>query len=114
MSLSVLCLRFSTYAIAFRRLVLECWVVQCQKHLLCLSHLLGPVSTTTVIDSKNGTVPMPHLKVSKKSVSEDFVTTFSSPAAWLLVVALIVTWSAVAIVMFDLVDYKTLAGKTQI
>lgn len=56
---------------------------------------------------------MPHLKMSKKSVSEDLVTTFSSPAAWLLVVALIVTWSAVAIVMFDLVDYKTLAGKIQ-
>ncbi|XP_048347831.1 triadin isoform X49 [Sphaerodactylus townsendi] len=74
----------------------------------------GPVSTTTVIDSKNGTVPMPHMKVSKKSVSEDFVTTFSSPAAWLLVVALIVTWSAVAIVMFDLVDYKTLAGIHQL
>uniref|UniRef100_A0A670HYW9 Triadin n=1 Tax=Podarcis muralis TaxID=64176 RepID=A0A670HYW9_PODMU len=71
----------------------------------------GPVSTTTVIDNKNGTVPMPHVKVSKK-VSEDFATTFSSPAAWLLVAALIVTWSAVAIVMFDLVDYKTLAGQS--
>lgn len=53
------------------------------------------------------------MKVGKKSVTEDLVTTFSSPAAWLLVVALIVTWSAVAIVMFDLVDYKALAGKTQ-
>ncbi|XP_077782162.1 triadin isoform X13 [Podarcis muralis] len=73
----------------------------------------GPVSTTTVIDNKNGTVPMPHVKVSKK-VSEDFATTFSSPAAWLLVAALIVTWSAVAIVMFDLVDYKTLAGIHQL
>uniref|UniRef100_A0A670Y249 Triadin n=1 Tax=Pseudonaja textilis TaxID=8673 RepID=A0A670Y249_PSETE len=69
----------------------------------------GPVSTTTVIDNKNGTVPVPHMKMSKRSVSEDFATTFSSPAAWLLVVALIVTWSAVAIVMFDLVDYRTLA-----
>ncbi|XP_034965098.1 triadin isoform X6 [Zootoca vivipara] len=73
----------------------------------------GPVSTTTVIDGKNGTVPMPHVKVSKK-VSEEFATTFSSPAAWLLVAALIVTWSAVAIVMFDLVDYKTLAGIHQL
>ncbi|XP_061479719.1 triadin isoform X3 [Rhineura floridana] len=72
----------------------------------------GPVSTTTVIDNKNGTVPRPHVKMSKKSVSEDFATTFSSPAAWLLVVALIITWSAVAIVMFDLVDYKTLAGQS--
>lgn len=30
--------------------------------------------------------------------------------AWLLVVALILTWSGVAIVLFDLLDYKTLAG----
>ncbi|XP_042312933.1 triadin [Sceloporus undulatus] len=74
----------------------------------------GPASTTTVIDNKNGAVPIPHMKLSKKSVSEDFATTFSSPAAWLLVAALIVTWSAVAIVMFDLVDYKTLAGVHQL
>lgn len=53
------------------------------------------------------------MKVGKKSVTEDLVTTFSSPAAWILVVALIVTWSAVAIVMFDLVDYKAFAGKIQ-
>ncbi|XP_070622065.1 triadin-like [Erythrolamprus reginae] len=70
----------------------------------------GPVSTTTVIDNKNGTVPVPRIKMSNRSVSEDFATTFSSPAAWLLVAALIVTWSAVAIVIFDLVDYRTLAG----
>ncbi|XP_058275995.1 triadin isoform X3 [Hirundo rustica] len=67
-------------------------------------------TTTTIIDGKNGSVPSSSMKVGKKSVTEDLVTTFSSPAAWLLVVALIVTWSAVAIVMFDLVDYKTLAG----
>ncbi|XP_059698166.1 triadin isoform X3 [Haemorhous mexicanus] len=71
----------------------------------------GPMSTTTtIIDGKNGSVPSSSMKVGKKSVTEDFVNTFSSPAAWLLVVALIVTWSAVAIVMFDLVDYKDLAG----
>uniref|UniRef100_A0A8D0GRG2 Triadin n=1 Tax=Sphenodon punctatus TaxID=8508 RepID=A0A8D0GRG2_SPHPU len=69
------------------------------------------ITTTTVIDGKNGTVPIPHVKVAKKSVTEDLVTTFSSPAAWLLIIALIITWSAVAIVMFDLVDYKTFAGK---
>ncbi|XP_058691655.1 triadin isoform X6 [Poecile atricapillus] len=67
-------------------------------------------TTTTIIDGKNGSVPSSSMKVGKKSVTEDLVTTFSSPAAWLLVVALIVTWSAVAIVMFDLVDYKDLAG----
>ncbi|XP_014821840.1 PREDICTED: triadin isoform X4 [Calidris pugnax] len=67
-------------------------------------------TTTTIIDGKNGSIPSSSMKVGKKSVTEDLVTTFSSPAAWLLVVALIVTWSAVAIVMFDLVDYKNLAG----
>ncbi|KAM4903252.1 triadin [Sylvia borin] len=67
-------------------------------------------TTTTIIDGKNGSVPSSSMKVGKKSVTEDLVTTFSSPAAWLLVVALIVTWSAVAIVMFDLVDYKDLAA----
>ncbi|XP_030922584.1 triadin [Geospiza fortis] len=69
-------------------------------------------TTTTIIDGKNGSVPSSSMKVGKKSVTEDFVNTFSSPAAWLLVVALIVTWSAVAIVMFDLVDYKDLAGRS--
>ncbi|NXW28633.1 TRDN protein, partial [Phaetusa simplex] len=73
----------------------------------------GRVSTTTtIIDGKNGSIPSSSMKVGKKSVTEDLVTTFSSPAAWLLVVALIVTWSAVAIVMFDLVDYKAFAGRS--
>ncbi|NXK73169.1 TRDN protein, partial [Amazona guildingii] len=69
-------------------------------------------TTTTIIDGKNESVPSSSMKVGKKSVMEDLVTTFSSPAAWLLVVALIVTWSAVAIVMFDLVDYKAFAGRS--
>ncbi|NXI60228.1 TRDN protein, partial [Chloroceryle aenea] len=69
-------------------------------------------TTTTIIDGKNGSVPSSSVKMSKKSVTEDLMTTFSSPAAWLLVVALIVTWSAVAIVMFDLVDYKAFAGRS--
>ncbi|XP_021247675.1 triadin [Numida meleagris] len=74
--------------------------------------LKGRMSTTTTItDGKNGSVPS-SMKMGKKSVTEDLVTTFSSPAAWLLVVALIVTWSAVAIVMFDLVDYKAFAGRS--
>ncbi|NXT81405.1 TRDN protein, partial [Zapornia atra] len=69
-------------------------------------------TTTTIIDGKNGSVPSSSMKVGKKSVAEDLVTTFSSPAAWILVIALIVTWSAVAIVMFDLVDYKAFAGRS--
>ncbi|KAM5163871.1 triadin-like isoform 1-T2 [Mantella aurantiaca] len=66
-------------------------------------------TTTTVLDGKNGSVHKMPLKMTK-SVSQDLKTTFSSPAAWLLVVALIVTWSAVAIVIFDLVDYKSFSG----
>uniref|UniRef100_A0A8C2W0X0 Triadin n=1 Tax=Chinchilla lanigera TaxID=34839 RepID=A0A8C2W0X0_CHILA len=69
-------------------------------------------TTTTVIDSKNGSVPRPPGKVLKRTVTEDIVTTFSSPAAWLLVIALIVTWSAVAVVMFDLVDYKNFSASS--
>lgn len=41
---------------------------------------------------------------------DEVIMTFSSPMAWLLVVALILTWSGVAIVLFDLLDYKTLTG----
>lgn len=82
-------------------------------HSFAFTICLGRMSTTTTItDGKNGSVPS-SMRMGKKSVTEDLVTTFSSPAAWLLVVALIVTWSAVAIVMFDLVDYKAFAGKNQ-
>uniref|UniRef100_E9Q9K5-4 Isoform 4 of Triadin n=2 Tax=Mus musculus TaxID=10090 RepID=E9Q9K5-4 len=69
-------------------------------------------TTTTVIDNKNGCIPKSPGKVLKRSVTEDIVTTFSSPAAWLLVIALIITWSAVAIVMFDLVDYKNFSASS--
>ncbi|XP_039605737.1 triadin [Polypterus senegalus] len=67
-------------------------------------------TTTTVIDAKNGSISKLSEKTPKKSVADDLAATFSSPAAWLLVVALIFTWSAVAIVMFDLVDYKSYVG----
>uniref|UniRef100_A0A673TGY2 Triadin n=1 Tax=Suricata suricatta TaxID=37032 RepID=A0A673TGY2_SURSU len=69
-------------------------------------------TTTTVIDSKNGSMPKSPGKVLKRTVTEDIVTTFSSPAAWLLVIALIITWSAVAVVMFDLVDYKNFSASS--
>lgn len=69
-------------------------------------------TTTTVIDNKNGSLPKSPGKVLKRTVTEDIVTTFSSPAAWLLVIALIITWSAVAIVMFDLVDYKNFSASS--
>ncbi|XP_059211734.1 triadin isoform X2 [Centropristis striata] len=41
---------------------------------------------------------------------DDVILTFSSPMAWLLVVALVITWSGVAIVLFDLLDYKSLTA----
>ncbi|XP_036406185.1 triadin-like [Megalops cyprinoides] len=69
-------------------------------------------TTTTVIDSKNGDVVHPSVRVSKKTVADDLYTTFSSPMAWLLVLALIITWSAVAVIMFDLLDYKSLQANT--
>lgn len=93
--------------ICFLTFEVDLWIV-----FYFLGVWLGNASTTTtVIDNKNGSVPKSPGKVLKRTVTEDIVTTFSSPAAWLLVIALIITWSAVAIVMFDLVDYKNFSGK---
>uniref|UniRef100_A0A1A8JFD2 Triadin n=1 Tax=Nothobranchius kuhntae TaxID=321403 RepID=A0A1A8JFD2_NOTKU len=52
----------------------------------------------------------PPSRSTQKTVVDDIVLTFSSPMAWLLVGALVITWSGVAIVLFDLLDYKTLTG----
>ncbi|KAM9354069.1 triadin-like isoform 2-T3 [Pholidichthys leucotaenia] len=49
---------------------------------------------------------------SQRTILDDIMLTFTSPMAWLLVVALIITWLGVAIVLFDLLDYKTLADYT--
>ncbi|XP_033505331.1 triadin-like isoform X1 [Epinephelus lanceolatus] len=51
-------------------------------------------------------------QTNQKSFLDEVILTFSSPMAWLLVVALIITWSGVAIVLFDLLDYKTLTEYT--
>nr|XP_043905122.1 triadin-like isoform X4 [Solea senegalensis] len=56
----------------------------------------------------NGGAVIPTARSSARSFMDDVILTFSSPMAWLLVVALILTWSGVAIVLFDLLDYKTL------
>lgn len=48
----------------------------------------------------------------QRTFLEDLVVTFSSPMAWLLMIALILTWTGVAIVLFDLLDYNTLADYT--
>nr|XP_043905125.1 triadin-like isoform X7 [Solea senegalensis] len=58
----------------------------------------------------NGGAVIPTARSSARSFMDDVILTFSSPMAWLLVVALILTWSGVAIVLFDLLDYKTLTG----
>ncbi|XP_026196490.1 triadin isoform X2 [Anabas testudineus] len=55
---------------------------------------------------------VPSARTNQRTFLDDVILTFSSPMAWLLVVALIITWSAVAIVLFDLLDYKTLAEYT--
>uniref|UniRef100_A0A667ZRR2 Triadin n=1 Tax=Myripristis murdjan TaxID=586833 RepID=A0A667ZRR2_9TELE len=68
-------------------------------------------TTTMVIDSKNGGVGSLPARMSKKTFTDDLYSTFSSPLAWILVLALIITWSCVFIIMFDLMDYKTLSGK---
>ncbi|XP_041831000.1 uncharacterized protein LOC121633230 isoform X1 [Melanotaenia boesemani] len=54
----------------------------------------------------------PSSRSNQRTFLDDVILTFSSPMAWLLVVALIITWSGVAIVLFDLLDYKTLADYT--
>ncbi|XP_008298624.1 triadin-like isoform X2 [Stegastes partitus] len=57
----------------------------------------------------NGGEAVPASRSNQRSFLDDIILTFSSPMAWLLVVALVITWSGVAIVLFDLLDYKTLA-----
>ncbi|KAM4522484.1 triadin isoform 2-T2 [Odontesthes bonariensis] len=55
----------------------------------------------------------PPSRSNQKTFLDDVILTFSSPMAWLLIVALIITWSGVAIVLFDLLDYKTLADNVR-
>uniref|UniRef100_A0A3Q3KN48 Triadin n=1 Tax=Monopterus albus TaxID=43700 RepID=A0A3Q3KN48_MONAL len=59
----------------------------------------------------SGQKAIPSARASRRFL-DDVILTFSSPMAWLLVVALIITWSAVFIVLFDLLDYKTLTDYT--
>lgn len=60
----------------------------------------------------NGGEAVPPARTNQRTFLDDLILTFSSPMAWLLVVALILTWSGVAIVLFDLLDYKTLTEYT--
>ncbi|XP_037541049.1 triadin-like [Nematolebias whitei] len=54
----------------------------------------------------------PPSRSNQRTFVDDVILTFTSPMAWLLIVALIITWSAVAVVLFDLLDYKTLTDYT--
>ncbi|XP_068197826.1 triadin-like [Antennarius striatus] len=58
----------------------------------------------------NGREVVPPVRTNQRTFLDEVIMTFSSPMAWLLVIALILTWSGVAIVLFDLLDYKTLTG----
>lgn len=79
-------------------------------NIIFWSSARSSTTTTMVIDHKNGDAGAPPMRVSRKTLTEDFYSTFSSPLAWILVLALVITWSCVFIIMFDLVDYKTISG----
>nr|XP_020442836.1 triadin isoform X2 [Monopterus albus] len=74
-----------------------------EERLIC--HLSLPQMSSQT----SGQKAIPSARASRRFL-DDVILTFSSPMAWLLVVALIITWSAVFIVLFDLLDYKTLTG----
>lgn len=69
------------------------------------------LTTTMVLDGKNGDARSPPARFSKKTFTDDLYSTFSSPLAWILVLALVITWSFVFVIMFDLTDYKTITGQ---
>ncbi|XP_029353063.1 triadin isoform X2 [Echeneis naucrates] len=91
-----------------RRLSLQA-VTQRQNYYRSLQ---GIQLTSAMSSQANGREAAPSARSSQRTFLDDVILTFSSPMAWLLVVALIITWSAVAIVLFDLLDYKTLSEYT--
>lgn len=66
-----------------------------------------------VIDAKNGDAGSVSPRGSKKTFIDELCSTFSSPLAWILVLALIITWSCVFVIMFDLTDFKTVSGEAR-
>ncbi|KAL7388825.1 hypothetical protein ABVT39_021268 [Epinephelus coioides] len=74
-----------------------------------LQLLITKLASTMSSQTDGGEEASP-AQTNQKSFLDEVILTFSSPMAWLLVVALIITWSGVAIVLFDLLDYKTLTG----
>ncbi|XP_056619956.1 triadin-like [Triplophysa dalaica] len=68
-------------------------------------------TTTTIVESKND-VSSQSGRTSKRTMTDDLYSTFSSPMSWILVLALVLTWSAVAVIMFDLLDANGLEAHT--
>ncbi|XP_075869166.1 triadin-like isoform X1 [Nelusetta ayraudi] len=75
-------------------------------------------TTTMVIDSRSSEAVAAAAAAAaasrgpQKTFSDNLHSTFSSPLAWILVLALIITWSCVFVIMLDLVDYKTVSGRS--
>lgn len=86
-------------------------MISVNQALCCFTVARTSTTTTTVLESKGGESSAPATRMSKRTMMDDVYTTFSSPVAWVLVLALIITWSAVAIIVFDLVDTKSLEGR---
>ncbi|XP_008396323.1 triadin isoform X5 [Poecilia reticulata] len=85
----------------------------CLRTFVKLKRVLSSVCLqlpSTMSGQTSGGEAGPPSRSNQRTFLDDVVLTFSSPMAWLLVVALVLTWSGVAIVLFDLLDYKTLAG----
>lgn len=77
----------------------------------CSYKFVSPVQVSAPMSSQTKeTVAAPPPRSIHKTILDDLILTFSSPMAWLLMIALIITWAGVAIVLFDLLDYRTLAG----
>uniref|UniRef100_A0A673C9A4 Uncharacterized protein n=1 Tax=Sphaeramia orbicularis TaxID=375764 RepID=A0A673C9A4_9TELE len=70
-------------------------------------------TTTTMVIDKNGDAGSAAVRTPKKTFTDDLYATFSSPLAWILVLALVITWSCVFLIMFDLMDHKTISGHPQ-
>ncbi|RXN10107.1 putative serine threonine- kinase kinX [Labeo rohita] len=83
-----------------------------QQVVLANTSARSSTTTTTIVETKNDVSANP-ARSSKRTLTDDLHSTFSSPMAWILVLALIVTWSAVAVIMFDLLDSKGLEGGIQ-
>uniref|UniRef100_A0A8C6SS94 Triadin n=1 Tax=Neogobius melanostomus TaxID=47308 RepID=A0A8C6SS94_9GOBI len=73
----------------------------------CLSSARSSGSSTMVIEGRSAAeAPLRP----RKTFSEEVSSTFSSPLAWVLVLALLVTWTCVFVILFDLTDRSAVSG----